>query len=40
MILAALVRKELLEIVRDPITLAVAMFLPLILLFQIGRAHV
>jgi ABC-2 type transport system permease protein len=36
MILAALVRKEWLEIVRDPITLAVAIFLPLVLLFVFG----
>jgi len=36
MILAALVRKEFLEIVRDPITLAVAVFLPLVLLFVFG----
>ncbi|MBI3041719.1 MAG: ABC transporter permease [Betaproteobacteria bacterium] len=36
MILAALVRKEWLEIVRDPITLGVAIFLPLILLFVFG----
>jgi ABC-2 type transport system permease protein len=36
MILAALVRKEFLEIVRDPITLGVAVFLPLVLLFVFG----
>ena len=36
MIFAALVRKEWLEIVRDPITLAVAIFLPLVLLFVFG----
>lgn len=36
MILGALVRKEFLEIVRDPITLAVAIFLPLVLLFLFG----
>jgi len=36
MILAALVRKELIEIRRDPVTLATAVVLPLILLFIFG----
>jgi len=36
MILAALVRKEALEIIRDPITLAVAIVLPIVLLFLFG----
>lgn len=36
MILAALIRKEWLEIIRDPITLGVAIFLPLVLLFVFG----
>lgn len=36
MILAALVHKELREIVRDPVTLAVAVVLPLIMLFLFG----
>lgn len=36
MILAALVRKEFREIVRDPVTLAVAVVLPLVMLFLFG----
>jgi len=36
MILAALVRKELIEIRRDPVTLATAVVLPLLLLFIFG----
>src|SRR5690606_4118251 len=34
--LAALVRKEAIELVRDPITVAVAIILPLVLLFLFG----
>lgn len=36
MILAALVRKELIEIRRDPVTLALAVVMPLVLLFLFG----
>lgn len=37
-ILQALIKKELKEILRDPITLAIAIFLPLIMLFIFGYA--
>ena len=36
MMLAALVRKETIELARDPITLAVAVVLPLVMLFLFG----
>ncbi|NIS63213.1 MAG: ABC transporter permease, partial [Proteobacteria bacterium] len=37
-ILQALIKKELREILRDPVTLLTAIFLPLILLFIFGYA--